>query len=48
MTVRSRRAAVRTFAMTLGSVVAASPAFAQAGKIDGADTTWMIVAPQSY
>jgi ammonium transporter, Amt family len=30
--------------MTLGSSVAASPAFARAGKIDGADTAWMIVA----
>jgi Amt family ammonium transporter len=44
MTVTSRRAAARTFAMTLGSLVAASPAFARAGNIDGADTAWMIVA----
>jgi Amt family ammonium transporter len=43
MTVTSRRAAVRAIAIALGAV-AASPAFAQQGKIDGADTAWMIVA----
>ena len=35
--------AVRAFTVMLGSM-AASPAFAQGGKIDGADTAWMIVA----
>src|SRR6266478_3517232 len=43
MTVTSRRAAVRALAIALGTMVA-SPAFAQQGKIDGADTAWMIVA----
>ncbi len=43
MTVPSGRAAARTFATILGTV-AASPAFAQEGKIDGADTAWMVVA----
>jgi ammonium transporter, Amt family len=43
MTPTSCRAAVRAFTVTLGSM-AASPAFAQGGKIDGADTAWMIVA----
>jgi len=43
MTAKSCRAAARAFATTLGTVTAA-PAFAQAGKIDGADTAWMVVA----
>jgi ammonium transporter, Amt family len=43
MTVTSCRAAARALATTLG-IVAASPAFAQQGKIDGADTAWMVVA----
>lgn len=43
MTVTSCRTTARVFGVTLGSV-AASPAFAQGGKIDGADTAWMLVA----
>jgi ammonium transporter, Amt family len=43
MTVTSCRTAVRALTITLGAV-AASPAFAQQGKIDGADTAWMVVA----
>jgi ammonium transporter, Amt family len=43
MTATSCRVAARACAITLGTVIAA-PAFAQAGKIDGADTAWMIVA----
>jgi Amt family ammonium transporter len=43
MTAASGRVAARAFVITLGTVTAA-PAFAQAGKIDGADTAWMVVA----
>jgi Amt family ammonium transporter len=39
----SGRAKSRALATVL-TIVAASPAFAQGAKIDGADTTWMIVA----
>lgn len=37
------RAASRAFTIAAGSAIA-SPAFAQGGKIDGADTAWMVVA----
>jgi ammonium transporter, Amt family len=43
MTAMSCRVAACAFATTLGTVIAA-PAFAQAGKIDGADTAWMLIA----
>src|SRR5215813_3465066 len=43
MTPTSYRAAVCVFTLALGTMTASS-AFAQDGKIDGADTAWMIVA----
>jgi ammonium transporter, Amt family len=43
MTATSCRVAAFACATTLGTLTAA-PAFAQAGKIDGADTAWMMVA----
>ncbi len=43
MTVSSFRAVARAFAIVV-IAASASPAFAEGGKIDGADTAWMLVA----
>src|SRR5580704_17301714 len=44
MTSRSCRDAVRLLAAVVVTTLGVSPAMAQPGKIDGADTAWMIVA----
>jgi len=44
MTIRASRIAIALAIAAIAGSLAASPAFAQESKIDGADTAWMIVA----
>ena len=44
MTIRASRIAIALTIAAIAGSLAASPAFAQESKIDGADTAWMIVA----